>query len=203
MSAPILDFVPGPRGLLLLALTRLTGRCTGRALAMQAGVPTATSARILADLVEAGLVEASPAGRATLYCLNREHLGARALSQLAGLRFELVTTMRERIALWDPSPVAGWLFGSTARGDGNRDSDIDLLFVAPDGCDAAQWRLQLGSLADDVERWTGNQVQMIDHTVSSFLTLDAGRAPLTHALRVEGIELVDACWPAIALAATA
>ena len=113
-----------------------------------------------------------------------------------------MTTIRDAVARrWDPAPVAGWLFGSSVRGDGDRDSDIDLLFVAPDSCDTERLQQELGALADDGERWTGNQVQIVEHAVASFLALDAGQAPLTQAFRAEGKELVDRCWPAIASAA--
>jgi predicted nucleotidyltransferase len=202
VSAPILDFVPGPRGRVLWALTRLTGGCTGRALAAHAGVPTATTARALADLADAGIVETSPAGRSVLYRLNRDHLGARALSELAGLRSDLVDAVRDELKTWDPAPIAAWLFGSTARGDGDRRSDIDLLLVAPAHRDAGQWERQCGRLAERVERWTGNPAQIVEHTPASFAALDAARSPLTQALRSDGIELVDRSWPAVTHAAS-
>lgn len=202
VSAPILDFVPGPRGLVLTALTRLTGRCTGRGLAAQAGVSTATTARILADLLDAGVVEAYPAGRATLYCINRDHLGARAIAELAGLRFDLIAKIRVEIKTWELPPLAGWLFGSTARGDGDRDSDIDLLFVARDNSPPDQWQRQLGQLASQVERWTGNHVQIVEHTARSFIALETEQSPLTRAVRNEGIEIVDGSALAVTKAAS-
>jgi predicted nucleotidyltransferase len=201
VSAPILDVVPGPRGLILSALVRLSGRATGRALAGQAGVPSATAARILADLVEAGIVQVTPAGKAMLYCLNRDHLTARGLIELAGLRFELVKAMRDEIDGWAAAPMAAWLFGSTARGDGDRDSDIDLFFVTASNTDVGLWQEQLGGLAASVEAMTGNLVQIVEHTSESFRTLEASGSELTKALRVDGIELVPECWPAIARAA--
>jgi predicted nucleotidyltransferase len=201
VSAPILDIVPGPRGLVLTALTRLTGSSTGRAIAAQAGVPTTSTARILTDLVEAGIVLAVPAGSSVLYCLNRDHLTARAISELAGLRFDLVQEIRDRLKTWPAVPVAAWLFGSVARADGDRSSDVDLLLVAPTGCDAESWEQDVGALAEFVERRTGNPVQIVEHTVASFLALDAKQTSLTKALRVEGIDLVDRSWAAITSAA--
>ncbi len=201
VSAPILDVVPGPRGLVLGALVRLSGRSTGRALAGHAGVPSATTARILADLVEAGIVEATPAGKAMLYCLNRDHLTARSLIELAGLRFGLVDDMRKEIGRWAGAPLAAWLFGSTARGDGDRDSDIDLFFITAPNTDAGLCQEQTGGLAARVEAMTGNPVQIVEHTVESFRTLEASGSGLTKALRVDGIELVPGCWAAIAKAA--
>ena len=199
VSAPILDIIPGPRGLVLTALTRLVGAHTGREWAAQAGVPTATTARILADLVDAGLVEARPAGRAVLYQMKRDHLLSKAVVALATVRFDLVTDLRQQLQQWVQPAVAAWLFGSAARGDGNRESDLDLFLVAEDPT-AEVWHKQVGDLADLVERWTGNKVQVVEHTVSSFLALEAERSPLTAALRTDGIELVNGCWVAIATA---
>jgi predicted nucleotidyltransferase len=178
--------------------TRITGGGTGRALAVQAGVPATTASRILADLVDAGVVVATPAGRATLYHLNHDHITVRAVSELAGLRFGLVKEIRDQLRTWLAAPVAAWLFGSTARADGDRSSDIDLLVVAPDNVSADRWEADIGALADYVERRTGNPVQMVEHTIASFTALDAARSPLTTALRVDGVELVDRCWASIA-----
>lgn len=201
---PILDVIPGPRGRVLATLVRLAAGSTGRAVAAQAGVPPSTAARVLDDLVEAGLVEAVPAGRATLYRLNRGHLAASAVCELAGVRMEFVERLRRIVGGWLVQPAAAWLFGSTARGDGDRSSDIDLLVVAPDGLEpraAQRWRRQVDQLAQDVTGWTGNDVQFVEHTRSTFASLEASGASLVDALRREGIELVDGCWAAVHAAA--
>jgi predicted nucleotidyltransferase len=200
VSTPILDIVPGPRGLLLNALCRLTGSCTGREVAAQAGVPTATTARILAEFVEIGLVDSLPAGRAVLYRLRRDHLLAQAVVSLSSARFDLVDELRNHLKTWPEPAVAAWLFGSAARGDGNRESDIDLFLVASKTRATDNWQRQVGELAGRVERLTGNDAQIVEHTVSSFCELDAHRSPITRALRVDGIELVDSSWAAIAAA---
>jgi predicted nucleotidyltransferase len=201
VSAPILDIVPGPRGLLLNALCRLTGRCTGRQLAAQAEVPTATTARILAEFVEIGLVDAMPVGRAAmLYRLRREHLLAQAVMSLSSVRFDLVDELRSHLKKWPVPATAAWLFGSAARGDGNRESDIDLFLVARDTPATDGWQRQVGELAELVERLTGNDAQVVEHTASSFRELEASKSPIVTALRVDGIELVDSSWAAIATA---
>ena len=145
VGSPILDVVPGPRGLLLQALSSL-------------------------------------------------------ISQLASVRFDLIREIKEEIKTWDTPAVAGWLFGSTARGDGDRQSDVDLLLVAPDGVDH-RWERQIGRLADLVERWTGIHAQVVEHSISSVLALEAARSTLTANLRVDGLELVDNSWAAIGRAA--
>ena len=136
-----------------------------------------------------------------LYCLNRDHLTARGLVELAGLRFEFVKGIRDEIGGWAEAPLAAWLFGSTARGDGDRKSDIDLFFITAPNTDAGRWQEQLGGLAARVEAITGNPVQIVEHTFESFQTLEASGSGLTKALRVDGIELVPRCWVAIAKAA--
>jgi predicted nucleotidyltransferase len=186
---------------LLNALCRLTGSCTGRQLAELAEVPTATTARILADFVEIGLVDAVPLGRAAvLYRLQREHLLAHAVLSLSSARFDLVDELRNHLKKWPEPAVAAWLFGSTARGDGNRESDIDLFLVASGAPATDAWRRQVGELAAHVEHLTGNDAQIVEHSVSSFRELDASQSPITKALRVDGIELVDSSWAAIAAA---
>ena len=200
VGAPILDVVPGPRGLVLHALTRMARRMTGRELAQFAGVPVSTTARILSDLVDAGIVQAEPVGAAVAYRLNSEHLVARAISELAGAKVDLVKRLRREIKGWEVPAVAGWLFGSTARGDGGRHSDVDILLVTAHPA-SGQWETQVGHLADLVERWTGNHAQVVEHTVSSLLALEAERSPLTANLRVDGLELVVQSWTAISRAA--
>ncbi|MGH3442294.1 MAG: nucleotidyltransferase domain-containing protein [Nitriliruptorales bacterium] len=61
-----------------------------------------------------------------------------------------------------PSVIA--VFGSFARGDGLRDSDIDLLAVIPDEADPAVWDRRLGDLGLAITRWTGNQARLITYT---------------------------------------
>jgi predicted nucleotidyltransferase len=55
-------------------------------------------------------------------------------------------------------------FGSAARGDGDVDSDIDLLVVRPARIadDDERWRSQISALAEGVRRWTGNDASIIE-----------------------------------------
>ncbi|MBK5222734.1 MAG: nucleotidyltransferase domain-containing protein [Acidimicrobiia bacterium] len=83
------------------------------------------------------------------------------------------------------------LFGSAARRDGDADSDIDLLLVR-DGSvhpDDETWAEQRHGLARDVERWTGNTVQIIDLSESELATAVRRNEPLISALRADGIVL--------------
>jgi hypothetical protein len=68
-------------------------------------------------------------GRNRVHELNREHVAAPVAEGLADLRLTLWKRFRTALAGWNPKPVYGCVFGSTARGDGDVQSDIDLLLV--------------------------------------------------------------------------
>lgn len=87
--------------------------------------------RSLARLVEQGIVRATWMGRNQVHELNREHVAAEVAVLLAGLRSELWRRLREELGSWRVRPLYAGVFGSAARGDGDVDSDIDLLLVHP------------------------------------------------------------------------
>lgn len=113
----------------------------------------------LAHLAGEGLLEVREYGPSKLYMLNREHLAADAVLALLGIRRRLLERLRAQIAQWQPAPEHASLFGSAARGEGDEDSDIDLLIVRPNDVDAQdeRWRRQVDQLRDAVPRWTGNR----------------------------------------------
>lgn len=85
--------------------------------------------RSLARLVRQGIVRASLMGRNQVHELNRDHVAADAVIALSGLRAELWRRLREELGTWRPGPLYAAVFGSAARGDGDEDSDIDILLV--------------------------------------------------------------------------
>jgi predicted nucleotidyltransferase/DNA-binding transcriptional ArsR family regulator len=85
--------------------------------------------RSLARLVEQGIVRAEIMGRNLVHQLNRDHVAAPIADLLAGLRLELWQRLRRTLGTWNPKPLYGYVFGSTARGDGDSTSDIDLLLI--------------------------------------------------------------------------
>jgi hypothetical protein len=194
VGAPILDIVPGARGRILQALCWSQTGASGREIARRAGVPGSTAAPILLDLAAAGVVTREPGAPAYRYTLNRAHVLAAGVLALAGAHADLVAHLRLRIAEWPTPPVAAWMYGSTARGDGDRDSDIDLLFVLPDGLDDEQrqrWHdEQAAPLMDEVFDLTGNHASYLWHTVDTFLALEAKRSAFTANLHAEGIDLL-------------
>ncbi|HUY51156.1 MAG TPA: nucleotidyltransferase domain-containing protein [Streptosporangiaceae bacterium] len=159
--------------------------------------------RCLARLVEQGIVLATEMGRNRVHELNREHLAAPVAELLSGLRLELWNRFRKTLGAWNPRPVYGCVFGSAARGDGDTQSDIDLLLVHPPlpgesdpqrrpgdlaavaGLAAefmaaplterqlARWRRQVDQLRGLARGWTGNPLQVLE--MSTFQWADHQR----------------------------
>ena len=193
VSAPILDVVPGARGQILRVLCQSSGGISGREVARRAGVSVSTAISALADLAQAGIVTQDPFAHATSYQLNRTHLVAQLIIEVAGAIGELTTKIRERVDDWTIKPVAAWMYGSTARGDGDRASDIDLLFVLPDGLTGEErdrWEEhQVSPLLVAVYDMTGNQASYLPHTVDTFLALEARQSEFSKNLHCDGIDL--------------
>ncbi len=125
--------------------------------------------KALLRLVDNGLVDAVPGG----YALNREHLAAGPIIELAGLRRELFDRVRAHVASWSPQPTLVGVYGSVARRDDDEHSDIDILVISellPDGTTA--------ELARQVERWTGNDCQVLALTTAELRGLLARGEPI-------------------------
>lgn len=146
--------------------------------------------KALERLVEQGVVDHRVAGRAGLYQLNRGHLAAAAITELASLREELILRLRERLDGWEVVANYAALFGSAARGDMHVGSDIDLFLVRPDAADEdGPWQAQIAELQRDVTRWTGNDARVLEYSTAECRDgLGQGDAVLGEIAR-EGIRL--------------
>ncbi len=116
----------------------------------------------LSRLVDHGIVLARDAGPARLHQLNRDHVAAAVVLEMAQLRSRLLSRLRYTLGLWDPAPMHASLFGDAASGSGDASCDIDLLLIARDDDLADErWFDQVDGLRSDVRRWTGNDVQIV------------------------------------------
>lgn len=171
--------------------TELTGRDVARLVAgSQRGVSNA-----LARLVEQGIVLSRDAGPARLHQLNREHIAAAAVQEMAQLRSRFLSRLRYALALWDPAPMHASLFGSAARRTGDTSSDIDILLVAPDeDIDDERWLAQVDGIREDILRWTGNDVQIVVLSDGERLDLLEDDSPdaLLRNIRVDAVDLAGA-----------
>lgn len=148
--------------------------------------------KVLARLADQGIATVRPAGSALLYSLNRDHLAARAVAAMVGLRSDLWARLRRELAAWGLKPAAACVFGSAARGDGGPHSDIDLLLIRRKGVaqDDERWEAQVSTMCAAVAAWTGNRVQVIDLEEGD-LTGPRAAEPLWSAVLSEGIALTD------------
>lgn len=120
--------------------------------------------KTLKRLVSVGIVEELSAGRAHLYRLNRDHLGAEPIVQLATLKQQFYSRLRKDMSDWDISPVFASIFGSAARGQMSQESDVDLFLIQPDGSPSEQWDSQVHALTSQASRWIGAEVRPLLYT---------------------------------------
>ena len=185
---PISDIVPGPRGLVLAVLVQLEKPVTVRALARHSGVSAQTALNLVNELSQVGLVRAERVGGLVLVALNRGHIFVEPLYALVRARGRLIERLSEELARW-PEVAAAWLFGSAARGDGDRFSDIDLLLVAEADTGDPAWGSNVATLAEHVYEWTGNPAQITEHSWESFEQLVRDGNILVSVIRDDGVPL--------------
>lgn len=188
-------------------LTSVTPTLDGDALAVLAGGDVELSGRevhrlagrgsehgmrkVLDRLAGEGVVLRRSAGQANLYKLNRDHLAAAAIETLAGLRQELLRRMRAVVDAWDVAPQVVVLFGSAARGEARRESDIDLLVVRRDAVDPEDpaWRAQLTGLTEAITAWTGNDTRLLEYGRAEYAEAAAGGDSVLADVLRDGIEI--------------
>lgn len=153
--------LPSRTAAVLRVLGGVRGSLSIREIARLAGVSSTRTAEVIGHLVEHGVVERQERAGAHLCQLNRDHLAAGALLDLAELRGRLLDALRTELESWQLAPLHASLFGSAARGDGHLHSDIDILLIEPGGVDHDSWDTQLLASGERIERRTGNHVSWI------------------------------------------
>jgi predicted nucleotidyltransferase len=189
LAEPMSDVMPGALGHLIAALARLERPTSIRRLATLADVSPGHASSMIRELVEAGIVDSEKIGRSLAVSLNRDHLAVGPLLEIAAMRRVLIERIRSELETWDDLRAA-WLFGSVARGDAMRESDVDLCFVVTDRA-SESLHTRLTNLGASIQRWTGNELQAVEYEPASWQLLVEERNPLVDAIRREGIPLVD------------
>lgn len=198
VSNPIRSVIPSVHGDVLAVLARTDAPLTGRGIAgLIDGVSPAGVQKALVALTEAGVVLVERHPPANLYRLNRSHLAADAIVELASIRSRLLSAMREHLGSWRPRPWGAWLFGSAARGDGSVGSDIDVLIVRPDRVSELDhdWTAQVERFVADVSAWTGNPCAVVEYSRTEFDELLASGSRLATDLRADALTLADRTLP--------
>ena len=191
VAHPLRGIIPTLDAPVIEALAATTKPLTGREVNRLAGVGSPRGVQlVLRRLVAQGLVLAEGRSNAGFYLANREHLAWQALESLARLRLALCDRLSEEIATWALQPLHASIFGSTARGDGDSASDIDLLLIRPDGIEPLEWwDRQVDRLREGVPKWTGNQCQTFDIGLARLAEHVAAHDPLIDAWLADGLHL--------------
>ncbi|HWG07557.1 MAG TPA: nucleotidyltransferase domain-containing protein [Solirubrobacteraceae bacterium] len=200
VARPYKAVCPSLDGEVLNVLAGTTRGLTGREVALLTGRTSHSGIlAVLNRLTEQGLVDRVELNRAFLFSMNREHLAYPAVIALVGMRVALFGKIQDELNAWGLAPVHVSLFGSTARGDGDTQSDIDLFVVRPAEIDQedARWREQLDELEDRVSRWTGNRAAVLEISESEIERLVAEDRPIVSELRADAIVLAGSTIPAL------
>lgn len=171
VSSPISSVIPSLDGAVLGALASTAAPLNLSRVHQIAGQGSLSGVRrVLLRLAGAGIVLEVPGG----YVLNREHVAAGAVQELAQLWGQVLDRIRSHVAQWPEPPRLVGVFGSAARRDGDENSDIDLLVVS----DAANTSERSAVLAGLTERWTGNATHVITIGSKDLRRLRRAREPI-------------------------
>jgi predicted nucleotidyltransferase len=187
-SRPYTAVCPTLDGDVLRVLAGTDLGLTGREVATMAGRSQKGVLDSLHRLTAHGLVRRVPLNRAYLFTLNRHHLAAGAVELLMAMRGKLFERIVKVVYDWEIAAVHVSVFGSTARGDGDLDSDIDMLIVHPPGASGDErWQAQVDGLRDQLEAWTGNQANIVERSEEQVAELVRQKRPIVAELRSDAI----------------
>lgn len=147
--------------------------------------------KVLSRLCDQGLARRSSAGRVGQYVGNRAHLAWPAVELLADISNSLLIKIASDVASWRISPLAAFLFGSAARGDGDPDSDIDIWLVRPavDEGLGEEWNDQSFRLSATIRDWTGNSASILESSLEDVGSMNRQKVPFLDELGRDGIAL--------------
>jgi hypothetical protein len=195
---PVEAIVPGVQGRVLSVLAETTADLNMRTIARLADVSLSQASRVLARLVELGVVERHDVPPSSLFRLVRQHVAVGPLLALARGRDALIGEMG-RIALGLPvAPISAIVFGSFARGEADIESDIDTVLVRPSGVDESDelWSESVEQWRASVHRASGNRVEVLEVGAGEVAALLSSRRQVWRDIRrdglvVHGVSLVE------------
>lgn len=192
LADPIAVVAPRARGAVLRALVAAAEPISGREIARRAKVSQRGAAGVLADLARHGLVTVELVPPALRYALNDQHVAAGGVRELALLRHRLLERMRTHVESWRIPAESVIVFGSFARGEGDADSDIDVLVVRPERVDLASddaWGDQIVEFQWAVARWSGNRCEVVELAAAEREPSTGGTESLLKSVARDGIVL--------------
>ena len=175
--------IPGARGAVLAVLLRTGAPLTGRQVhALVSDEHSLWSVQeALKVLTRLGIVETQTIGRAGVHTINEGHAAVAHLRVLA----DPIGMLRAAIAGAVGSDVESVIvFGSIARGQASRSSDIDLAVIASPGWDGRS------HLEDAVRSSVGNGCDVLVFTAGQFTQLAASGEPVVTDILRDGLPLI-------------
>ncbi|MCG8920047.1 nucleotidyltransferase domain-containing protein [Actinokineospora sp. PR83] len=190
-TRPLATVTPTLDGGVLAALARAEANFTTGQLRRLLGDHSEEGIRrVLRRLVEQGIVTSERVGNAFAYRFNREHLAADHVLGLAHLFEDFLFRLSGLLGQWKVPPVYAAVFGSVARRSMTNSSDIDLFVVRPDAVADEIWDFQVAGCVDQVAKWTGNDLRLLEFTGAELRARSAGepvfRDVVAHGLTVAG-----------------
>ena len=193
LSNPLATVTPTLDARVLQVLVATTAPCTAAEIHRRMGHASDEGVRkVLGRLVGQGIVITHAPARYPLYWLNRDHVAAPAIVQLAHVRQELLARIVAAIEAWGVPALHASLFGSFARGEAGAESDIDVLTIRPRrfrSVDEEPWQGQITSLDESIRSWTGNKAQVMDLDQRTLATMVQRRDPLLESWRADAVHL--------------
>ena len=160
-----------------------------RHLARVAGISAPRAVEIVNHASERGLITVEIAGRSRMCRFNRDHLAAGAVIELVTLRERTLRAIEAEIASWRIDPLHASLFGSAARGDGNSNSDLDLLLIRRLGEPEEEWEEQKYTSGARLKAMTGNHVSWFDISLTELKRAMRASEPIIAEWKKDSITL--------------
>lgn len=188
-TRPVEAVVPGAQGRILAVLVETSAELNLRTIARLSAVSVAHASRVLPILVELGIIERRDVPPSALFQLVRENVAARTVSALADARRTVLHELGESAGHIEPNPVSVIVFGSFARGEADRNSDLDVVVIRPATVDEDddRWRASVDGWLEQARRLTGNPVELLEATDGEVRRLLRSRKPLWLDVRRDGV----------------
>ncbi len=185
---PVEAVIPGAQGKLLAVFAETTAGLSVRTAARLSGVSLAQTSRILPELATLGILDRTEIPPSTVYQLVEENAASRAIRSLARSRDRVLSELGELAKLMVIPPVSIIVFGSFARGEAGRESDVDIVMVRGSCVDASsEWSEGLDEWRRSARRLTGNEVEVMEVDEFDVSLRLRSRRPVWQDIRREGI----------------
>ncbi|MFT7610593.1 MAG: putative nucleotidyltransferase [Candidatus Aldehydirespiratoraceae bacterium] len=191
---PVEAAILGTQGRVLAVLAETTGELNLRRVARLADVSAAQASRVLPGLVELGLVERREVPPSSMFRINHENVAAALVIELSRSH-DISLERLGAAALELPLPPASVIiFGSFARREADRHSDIDALIIRPDGVDEDDdtWATGVEQWRQHVRKITGNPVEVIEADGAEAARKLSSKSPLWRDIAREGVVVLGA-----------